>query len=158
MFITTYFTDAAGGVLGLSPIIKIRLVEDGSLVVSGTMTEIGDGFYKFEFLAYDITKDYTVLCDAVTLSPAHRYRASSSGEWGTIMNNVNLVSDEVDFRVDLVRKIMKNRLVLSDGDTKNLIIYEDDDTTPVVKYSVTDVGDDFIAQPKHISSRRTRGQ
>jgi hypothetical protein len=158
MWITAYFNNNIGHATGLSPIVIIRTLETGILAASGTMTEIGDGFYKFEFFGYDITKNYTVLCDAITLPNPYRYKASSSGEWGIIMNNIDLVSDEVDFRVNLIRKIWKNKLILSDGDTKNLVIYEEDDVTPVIKYSVTDVAYDFIAQPQHISSRRTRGQ
>lgn len=158
MFITTFFNNSVGPITGLIPTAKIKELDTGILVASGTMSEIGNGFYKFDFVGYDITKNYTVLYDAVTLPLPYRYKSSSSGEWGTIINNIDLTSDEIDFRVNLIKKIWKNKLILSDGDTKNLVIYEDDDVTPVIKYSVTDVSDDLIIQPSHISSRRTRGQ
>lgn len=157
MWVTTYFNDSVGPATGLTPTICIRDVETGTVVVSGTMTEISRGFYKFELFGYDITKDYTVLCDSVTLPSAYRYKGSSSGEWGNIINNIGLVSDNVDFRVNLVRKIWKNRLILKDGGVQNLTVYEDDDVTPVIKWDVTDLTDDLISQGRYNSSRRTRG-
>jgi len=157
MWITAYFNNNIGHATGLSPIVIIRTLETGILAASGTMTEIGDGFYKFEFFGYDITKNYTVLCDSVTLPLAYRYKGSSSGEWGNIINNIGLVSDNVDFRVNLVRKIWKNRLILKDGGVQNLTVYEDDDVTPIIKWDVTDLTDDLISQGRYNSSRRTRG-
>jgi hypothetical protein len=57
----------------------------------------------------------------------------------------------------LVRKIWKNKLILVDGGVQNLTVYEDDDVTPALAWDVTDMTDDFIAQGRHASSRRTRG-
>jgi hypothetical protein len=60
MWITTYFQNAGVAVIGLSPIIRIRGVENGNVVASGTMSDLGDGLYTFDFSAYDIEEDYVI--------------------------------------------------------------------------------------------------
>jgi hypothetical protein len=43
------------------------------------MTDVGEGFYKYNFTAYDQLKDYTILVDAGdTLSNSDRYHYGSS--------------------------------------------------------------------------------
>jgi hypothetical protein len=157
MFITTSFVNDYGPANGLSPAIKIRLVEDGSLVVSGTMTPVGDGFYTYDFYSYDITKAYAILCDAISLPNIYRYKFLSTGEYGPIINNVDLLSDDTDALSLLIKKILINRLELEDGDTQNWVLYDDDDTTVLLKWNVTDKFDDIILQKAFDVSRRTRG-
>lgn len=157
MWVTSRFETPSGPAVGLLPTISIRSVDDGFVVSSGVMDEIGDGFYKYEFFGYEITKNYTILCDAVTIPKECRYQAVTSGEWGGVINNINLVSDEIDFRMDLVRKIVKNKLVLVDGTTENLIVYDEDDVSERIKWNVTDSSDVEITQEAHNTARRTRG-
>jgi hypothetical protein len=157
MFITTSFNNDYGPVDGLSPAIRIRLVEDGSVVVSGTMTGIGDGFYTYDFYGYDITKSYAVLCDAVSLPDLHRYKSLSLGEYGPTINNTDLLSEDTDVRSLLIKKILINRLELEDGDTLNWVLYDDDSTTVLLRWDVTDKFNDIILQRAFDVSRRTRG-
>lgn len=157
MWITTNFQSGVITTSGLSPTIRIRDVSDGSVVASGIMAELGDGFYTYDFIGYDITNEYAILCDAVTLSDLDRYKSLTTGEYGDIINGIGLVSDNIDFRVELVKKIWQNKLELSDGDTGNLVIYEDDDTTPRISWDVTDVVDNPIAQDAYNPSKRSRG-
>jgi|GEM_PF-90248 len=64
MKITVYFESAGAYATGLSPTLNIRDISDGSLVVTaGEMSEVGDGFYKYDFPAYDYSKTYSILCD-----------------------------------------------------------------------------------------------
>lgn len=61
--ITTFFTDAGTPKTGLSATIRIR---DGSgtlVVTDAAMTEIGDGFYGYDFTTYDIEEEYSIRCD-----------------------------------------------------------------------------------------------
>jgi hypothetical protein len=75
MWISSFVTDSGEPKTGLSPTIKIREVATDVLVVdSEIMTEVGEGFYKYNFAAYDQLKDYTILVDAGdTLSSSDRY-------------------------------------------------------------------------------------
>lgn len=108
-------------------------------------------------MEYDITREYAVLCDAVTLPNIDRYKSLATGEYGELISSLNIVTDEIDFRMNLVKKIWRNKLELSDGDTQNLVIYDDDGVTPLVTWDVTDVLDDVIEQIAHNTSDRSRG-
>jgi hypothetical protein len=121
------------------------------------MTELNDGFYTYDFVGYDITKEYVILCDAVTLLDLDRYKSLTTGEYGNTIDTVRLVGDNIDFRAGLVKKIWQNKLELSDGDTGNFVIYDDDGTTPLVSWDVTDVLDTAIEQGAFNTSKRSRG-
>ncbi len=157
MWITTNFQSAGVTASGLSPAIRIRDVSDGLVVASGIMAELGDGFYTYDFTGYGITNEYAILCDAVTLSDLDRYKSLTTGEYGDIINGLGLVTDNIDFRVELIKKIWQNKLELSDGDTGNLVIYEDDNTTPRISWDVTDVLDNAIIQEVSNTAKRSRG-
>ena len=75
MNIISYFETSGVPASGLTPTINIRNVTTGVLAVSGAaMTESGDGFYKYDFTAYDYTINYSLLCNGgVTLANADRY-------------------------------------------------------------------------------------
>ncbi len=50
--------------LGLSPTVRIIRISDNVVVVTDeAMTEVGDGFYKYEFLTYDYNEEYAVKFD-----------------------------------------------------------------------------------------------
>lgn len=63
----------------------------------------------------------------------------------------------VETTLDILRKILNNRLELADGSTSNWVLYDDDDATPVLTYNVKDKGGGGIVQPTQAPSRRTRG-
>jgi len=158
MWVTIYFQDYDTPATGLTPDIRIRSVETGDVVTSGTMSEIGEGWYKYDFSSYDISKDYYIFADAVSLVGPDRYQVGVTGEYGTNIDTINLLSDNIDYRTTLVRKILTNRLELEDGETENWVLYDDDDVTPIIKWNVTDKDDDVITQIPYSDSRRTRGQ
>ena len=85
MIVRAYFADNGTPKTGLSPTINIRDM-DNTLVVNGAaMTELADGFYKYDFVTYDSSKDYVVLCDGgVALVGSERYAIGGSGEAGSI--------------------------------------------------------------------------
>jgi hypothetical protein len=156
--VTTYFQNSGVASTGLSPIIRIRDVVDGSVVASGTMSELGDGLYTFDFLGYDIEEEYAIFCDAVTLPTSSRYKFLSSGEYGDIIDTVGLLSDNIEIRTLIVKKILTNKLQLLDGDTNNWILYDDDDISVLATWDVTDKSDGPIEEQPYSSSNRTRGQ
>lgn len=62
--ILTFFTDSGTPQTGLSPIIRIRDLSDNSLVVTdASMTEVGDGYYSYDFTDYDEDEGYSIRCD-----------------------------------------------------------------------------------------------
>ena len=157
MWVVIPFYDTSGPVEGLSPIIKIRDVDTDILIVSGTMTEVADGFYCYDFTLYDITKRYTIFGDAVSLDDQYRYKFLTTGSHGTQINNIYLSTNNADIRVEVLKKLLINRLELADGNSDNMILYEDDDITPRFTYSVTDKVDSGVVQISHIVSRRSKG-
>ena len=81
MNITAYFSQIGVPKTGLSPTINIRDISDGSLTVSAAaMTEVGDGFYWYNFSGYNATKDYSIRCDGgAILFDSDRYAIASTG-------------------------------------------------------------------------------
>jgi len=77
MIISSFFTNNGNPVTGLTPTIRIWEVTptlDTLVVTDAPMGEIGDGFYKYDFVSYDPTKDYTFRSDGgVTLPAVNRY-------------------------------------------------------------------------------------
>ena len=71
MDILAFFTNQGIPATGLSPIIRIRDVSDGSLLVTdAAMTEVGDGHYKYNFVAYDAESEYAIRCDGGVVLPS----------------------------------------------------------------------------------------
>jgi len=156
MYISTFFLDNGSPALGLSPVIYIRTVPSGVLVVSGTMDENGDGFYVYDFTAYNGLDTYSYLFDSVTVSGADRYKYSSSGEYNAVLTSIESSVGIVDIKTELLRKIQTNRLELDDGDTDNWVLYDDDNVTPLLTFSVTDKSGTLILQQSHTPSRRSK--
>ena len=64
IMVTAWYSEGGAAKTGLSVTVDIRDVSDGSLDVDdGAMTEVGDGWYRYDFSGADDTKDYTALCD-----------------------------------------------------------------------------------------------
>lgn len=65
---------------------------DSSLVVTdAAMTEVGDGWYKYDFSAYDPTLSYVMRCDGGVAQPTgERYTFSGSDNteatWAAVMD------------------------------------------------------------------------
>jgi hypothetical protein len=159
-WIVSFFEESGDPALGLSPIINIRDVSDGSLVITGgAMIEKGDGSYAYDFVGYDDTKDYVVRSDSVTLSGTDRYSYGSTGEYNESLNEIKSTVDDIDIRTLLIRKIQTNKLELADGDTGNWVLYDDppNETVPLLTFNVTDKNGDLIVQPANIPSKRSKG-
>ena len=90
MIISAFFTENGIPKTGLSPTIRIRTLSDNVLVITDVlMAEVGDGFYKYDYVAYDGTLDYAVRCDSVTLTGSERYT------FGTNDSFAEDISDQV---------------------------------------------------------------
>ncbi len=77
LVIESFFTNNGEPALGLNPEIKIREALTGTLIIAGgsgnIMTEIGDGWYRYDFEAQENTL-YVGICDGgASLTTADRY-------------------------------------------------------------------------------------
>lgn len=85
MLISSYFTRLGNPAVGLSPLPTIRIWEvsitgQTLTVIDQPMIEVGDGFYKYEFGAFDSSKSYVCRTDGgYSLSPNERFSISSFG-------------------------------------------------------------------------------
>ena len=127
MWVTAFFTDKGTPETGLSPTIDIWDVPTGSGVVSGdTMIEIDGGWYKYDFSAYDNTKDYVIRCDgSATLSGNDRYVFGS--------NDIG----ESNTNIEFVKNIEGGKWEITGN---QMIFYEDDNTTEVCRFNLTRAG------------------
>jgi len=156
MWVLAYFTEEGQPVTGLSPTVLIKDVDTGADVIAGaSMDDIGDGFYRYDFSAYNPTRNYAVTCDSITLSGVDRYTYAASGEYGEVLDSIESTVGLVDIRTTLLRKIQTNRLELFDGNTNNWILYDDDAVTPLLTFSVSDKNDDIIVQCPNSPSKRS---
>jgi PKD repeat protein len=67
MIISSFFTSNGLPTTGLTPTIKVWKLDVASntlIVNNDSVEEVGDGFYKYNFTAYDDTKNYTAIVDA----------------------------------------------------------------------------------------------
>ena len=157
MLISAQFSENGIPKDGLFPLVRVRDLSSGSIVVNNVaMVGTGDGFYIYNFSAYDSSKDYSVLCDSVTLSGSERYTYGTSDDYDLVTQIESTVSD-VGVRTILIEKIQRNRLELTDGNSDNWILYDNDNVTPLLTFSVTDKNGNAIVQPTSAPSRRTRG-
>ena len=76
MKIVSAFTDNGVPKTGLTPTLRVRKLSDNSLVVTdANMSEVGDGFYQYDFTTYTSLEDYTIRSDGgITLSNTDRYQ------------------------------------------------------------------------------------
>lgn len=94
MYFTAYFSNTGIPATGLSPTISILKVSDNSVVVNAqAMTEVGLGWYKYNYTDYDKSIDYVFLCDGgVTLTGPERYVGGASDTSGDVLQ----IAEDVD--------------------------------------------------------------
>jgi hypothetical protein len=89
MILRAYFHHAGTPRVGLAPQIWLyNLTESTNPVAGAVMTEVGNGWYKYEY-AGDETDTYVYTVDSVLLSGLERY---GSGDYGGDPGNVRYVN------------------------------------------------------------------
>lgn len=75
MWVTTFFTVGGSPETGLTPILDIYRVSDDTAIASSVaMSEIGVGWYKYNFTDYVEGVEYVITCDGgATLGIFERY-------------------------------------------------------------------------------------
>lgn len=84
--IPAHFVNDGAPLPGLTPVISILELATGIPVVTNIpMTEVGLGFYRYDFLTWDPTKDYCYLIDGgAALQNYQRYRVGTTGVAGAV--------------------------------------------------------------------------
>ena len=104
------------------------------------MTEVGTGWYKYDYAAGDQTKNYAYLCDSVTLVGSERYAA---GDW--ISAHADILETEIENGVKAkhvlaaVLAYMVNKR--SGGGTVALTYRNNADTLDRIFQAVNDMGE-----------------
>jgi hypothetical protein len=180
--ITAHFTVSGAPTTGLSPIIDIYELDlnnpnVNTLVINnGAFTEIGIGWYRYDFLTYDLTKNYVYTIDGgAALDGAERWKIGgnesyiediSSGVWeepnldhvqagttGFMLNQIKADTTSISIGqntlttlVNIMLKYERNRTKI-DTTNATLTIYNDDGTTPLTIFNLKDhLGNPSIAE------------
>lgn len=147
--ITIFATTNNVPATGLSPTIRIWEVAAGShslVVADDNMTEIDDGFYKYEFTTMDPLKHYDYRADTGSSQPAgERFHAGASHlspdeisdvTWDEDLTTHNVVNSGAEL-LKLLIKFETNRTRI-DPTAKTLTIFDDDETTPIHVFNLKD--------------------
>ena len=119
MNILAFFMDKGTPATGLSPTIDILTLDGTAIITAQAMTEVGLGFYKYDFTTYDEDEDYVIRADGVTLSGSDRYVYSSNETAG----------------VGKILKIEKGNWKIEGNQMK---FYDDDDITVLYTFDLKD--------------------
>jgi len=117
MIFSSIFTSLGVPVTGLSPTIRIRDLSTNTLVVTdAAMTEVGDGFYKYDFTTYDATKQYVIRTDGgATLPAGERYGYGNNDNYLPDIEGSTVLAKEAT-----VSAIPTNPLLTNDTRLDNL--------------------------------------
>ncbi len=123
MELLAFFTDKGDPKEGLSPIMRV-LTLDGTIVVNDqAMTEVGSGFYKYDFTTYDEDINYVIRADGTnTLTGSDRYVYNSNETAG----------------VGKILQIEKGNWAIVGT---QMIFYASDGTTPIYTFDLKDKSD-----------------
>jgi len=81
MYIISFFTESGVPKTGLSPTIDVWQVDNNAhLVVAQAMSEVGGGFYKYDYSAYDALLEYAIRCDGSAVLPTGERYAYAGNE------------------------------------------------------------------------------
>ena len=137
MNILSFFTDHGIPAENLIPKIKIVDVTDSTaIIVWELMTEISDGWYKYDFLKYNYKKEYVVIADGgPTLNDGERYGSAANDnsrlEIGKIVWDANQSDHIIPGSFGILLQDTSNNLkralgLLHENIFIDLPIYDDD--------------------------------
>ncbi len=131
MWVTATFSENNVPQTGLTPTIKIYRLSDEAVVVNGaSMSELGDGIYYYDFSAYDVDEDYSVICDGGGgLTNRYSYSNASFEDLTTPIAALNTLATQSNKMLTGRWKIVSNQM----------IFYDDDGTTPLLTFDLKDL-------------------
>ena len=105
MYIMSYFTESGVPKTGLTAKVSVWRVSDNvKLIDDVNMSEVGGGFYKYNYAGYSPQVEYAIRCDGSSvLSNAERY--SFAGNEG-FHDDIDYIKTTVDSVEVLVRRVL----------------------------------------------------
>jgi len=120
--VLAFFTDTGVPKTGLTPTVRIRDISDNTLIITdSTSSEVGDGWYKYDFVAYDSTKEYAIRFDGgPTLSDTDRYTSGTNDSFAEDITdavfeeqiNKHLVDGSFGYAINEINNDLKRTLGL----------------------------------------------
>ncbi|MCP4651703.1 MAG: hypothetical protein GY853_16700 [PVC group bacterium] len=139
VWITAFFTENSSPKTGLSPTLTSYRVSDNALILNAIgMIEIGSGYYKYNFAAYDEDEEYIYVADGgVILSGAERYKYGGSAEADikTIMDDVNDILVDTSTTLPTTLTTIEGKIDTIDGIVDDILI----DTSTTIPASITTI-------------------
>jgi len=151
MFIITPITSGSLPKSGLSPTIRIRNVDNGNLLVADeTMEELGDGWYKYNFIEYTGSLNYAIRVDGTSNVPnGERFYYAGNDNFAndiwehplsttpgtTIPSGSNEPSITSAGALEFIRGIQGGRWKI-DQVNNQMIFYKNDNFTEIARFSL----------------------
>lgn len=134
-------------------------------VFMDTNRTVEDGSYGYGF---EVWKAIDTMVDPITEGVLTAHLADYSASPGSLAQAIESLEarltiaraaalDQIpDIEIDtaLVRKLLKNRLELTDGASGNWVLYDDDNSTPILSWNVRDKDGEGVRLPKYAPARR----
>ena len=171
--ITVFFSTSGVPTPGLTPIINIYQLNPttptiNTLVVSnGATTEIGNGWYRYDFSTYDLTQNYVYTFDGgVSLTDCERFKIGgnesyveditdgvwdepsinhlASGSTGFLLTQIKSDTTSITVSQITITSLLNTLLKYERNRTKvdvanaTLTVYDDDCTTPLTVFNLRD--------------------
>lgn len=148
--VITFFTSGSGSpATGLIPTIVIRDIATTLVVKTGSLTEVGDGCYKFPFPEYDGDSDYSMTIDGGTGSLDTRFTFAGNESfvqdiWGTQRSLHTISGSEGEAQRDVYDIEVGSWRILSDG-TMELLRSGTSDV--IAKFNLQDISAVNLTDP-----------
>jgi hypothetical protein len=131
MMLSAYFTLNGEPKTALSPTISVLNVATGAAVVSNqAMTEVGLGWYRYDFVGFDAALNYVMVCDGgATLTGSERYVAMASSVEGNLSSLISdLMNDVIEGTISIkqaMRLFLAVLVGISSGGGGNTVVFKD---------------------------------
>lgn len=146
--ITAYFTTGGLPATGLVPGLTVRNVETGAVVVTGTLGEVGDGWYRYQFVNYTGSVDYAITVNGSSslLDSQYAYAGNEnfvSDVWGALKtdhtgtNTMGHVMTQVSSSISFLQGIEGGRWHIVGT---QMIFYGPDNSTEIARFNLFDAG------------------
>lgn len=141
MILFAFFTDNGVPKTGLSPTIDV-LEADGTVVINAqNMSEVGRGFYKYDFSGYDGDEDYVIRADGgAVLANAERYVYTTNEEDTSTIETIvrrSLGLNQENFRIFNPTYDRNNNLTSALIKTYNNASDCNNSVNPLAQYQIT---------------------
>ena len=141
MKIIVFFTNNGIPQTGLTPVMDIWKIDGTHLISNANMTEIGGGFYYYEFAQYTDSEDYCFRADGGNTLPdrdRYYYGSNEMGEVTTYTKLVKVKTDTINWDdIDFIKQIEGGKWTI-DTSTKQMIFYSPDNTTEIARFNLYD--------------------